>query len=71
MKIFATNYLEPMSEDIANENEWTWNPVNGGKGTGPDRPTKTTMATGVGKFKETCSDYDMPVESPSGSMLVA
>lgn len=62
MKIFATNYLEPMSEDIANENEWSWNPVNGGKGTGPGRPTKTKIITGTGQ--DSCPDNDMPAESP-------
>ena len=72
MKIFATNYLEPMSEDIANENEWTWNPENDGKGTGPGRPTKTMMCRKTSDVVlPPHKDSDMPAESPSGSMLVA
>lgn len=61
-----------MSEDIANVNEWTWNSVNGGKGTGPGRSTKTMMCEKTADVVlPPRKDSDMPAESPSGSMLVA
>ena len=58
MKIFATNYLEAMSED-----------VDSGKGSG--KPTKTMMDAGYGGRKILVPDTDITQEGMAGGMLIA
>lgn len=66
MKIFATNYLEPMSEDIANENEWTWNPID--RTVASKKLTKSRTVTYAG-CRDSCDDTDVPAFADG--MLVA
>ena len=56
MKIFATNYLEAMSED-----------ADGGKGSG--KATKSTILTYAGCDSQ--PDEDFPQEGMAGGMLIA
>jgi hypothetical protein len=57
MKVFATNYLESMTENSDGDN-----------GTG--RPTKTMMDGGNGRVVIPVKDEDMPQEGMENSMLV-
>ena len=60
MKIFSTDYLESMKED-----------VDGGNGTGPGRPTKTMTEGGCPGHPAPLPDSDQPQEGMAGGMLIA
>ena len=66
MKIFSTDYLEAMSEDV-DGNDWSWGPLNMPK---PGRPTKSTVVT----YNAHCdwhTDEDQPQEGMASGMLSA
>ncbi len=58
MKIFSTDYLEAMSED-----------VDGGKGSG--KPTKTMCDAGAPGHPIPVPDSDQPQEGMASGMLIA
>ena len=71
MKVFATNYLEGMTDDVDGGNKWNWQPVDmPNKSTGPGRPTNTQTITRPGSpNQDENSDSDQPAET--AGMLVA
>ena len=66
MKIFATNYLELMSEDIDGENDWNWNPSD--KTVASKKFTKSRTVTYAG-CRDSCDDTDVP--AGTDGMMVA
>ncbi len=72
MKIFASNYLEALSDGI-DGNDWSWEPVAGYKmitGT-RGRPTKTVCEGGCLGHPAPMPDSDQPQEGMASGMLSA
>ena len=69
MKIFATNYLEAMSEDV-DGNDWSWKPASEYKNS-RGRPTKTMMEGGCPGHPIPMQDEDQPQEGMASGMLIA
>ncbi len=70
MKVFATNWLESMTDDVDGGKKWNWQPVDmPNRGTGPGRPTNTQQRTHVGGREDESNDNDVPAET--SGMLVA
>ncbi len=70
MKIFSTDYLEAMSEDV-DGNDWSWRPVSGYKmitGT-RGRPTKTIVFGREGP-RHVPHQTDQDVPSENSDMIV-
>lgn len=74
MKVFATNYLETMTDDVDGGKVWNWNPATAYKGTGPGAPTKTDKVTRPSSANpDQNSDQDTANESSNfaGGAMVA
>lgn len=67
MSVFATNYFETMTDDVDGGKDWSWNPMDANKQTGPGKPTNSHITTKNGA--DSNDDKDQPVESKG--MLVA
>lgn len=76
MKVFATNWLESITDDVDGGANWNWSPnrpmatgPTGYDGTGPGAPTKTLEPTRGGS--DQLPDADVANEAMGGGMQVA